>query len=76
MLREWNASSCEVEPARMLHVLEDLLAVDELEARVAEREPAAVVGHELGVRAPALRHLRRVLDVHPYPLDGRIHRAE
>ena len=62
--------------ARVFDVLQDLLAVDELEARGVERERATVEGHEVGVAAGAARHLRRVLDVHADPAHVRIHRAE
>ena len=63
MLREWKASSCEVDPANSppgastraasrtaapaARVLEHLLAEHEVEAHVGERQPLAVVGHEL-----------------------------
>ena len=62
--------------AWVLHVLQHLLAVDELEAAVVEGEAAAVEGHELGVRAGAARDLGRVLDVDPHPAHVRIDRAE
>jgi hypothetical protein len=62
--------------AGVLHVLEHLLAVDEVEALVVERKAAAVEGHELGVGSRAPGHLWRLLDVDSHPAHIRLHRAE
>jgi hypothetical protein len=58
------------------HVLQHLLAVDEVVARVLERQVHAIERHELCVRPGALVDLRRPLDVHAHPADGGFERAE
>src|SRR5215210_8418470 len=61
---------------RPAHVLEDLLAVDELELRIGEGDRLSVEGGELRVGAPAGIHLGRGGEIEPRPADGGIEPTE
>ena len=60
----------------MSHVLEHLCAVDDVEARVVERQVHAVERVELDIGARAHAHLGRIREVHPHPPGFRRQAAE